>query len=47
VLEVAAPYLGELIGVYGDWTPLQERSTLFPDDMDSEDPWQFRNFRVK
>ena len=46
VLDVAAPYLN-VVGVYGDWTPLQGRSTLFPDDTDPEDPWQFRNFRVK
>lgn len=46
VLEVALPYLGEVTGVYGDWTPLKDRSTLFDEDMDREDPWQFLNFRV-
>jgi len=45
-LEVQAPYLGELAGVYGDWTPLQGRSTLFPEDIDTSDPWQFKNVRV-
>jgi homospermidine synthase len=47
VLEIAAPYLGDLVGAYGEWTPLQGRSALFPEDMDEEDPWQFLNFRVK
>jgi homospermidine synthase len=45
VLEIAAPYLGELVGVYSDWTPLKERSELFSADIDA-DPWQFKNFRV-
>jgi homospermidine synthase len=47
VLEVAAPYLGEVVGVYGDWTPLQGRNPLFTEEMDQDDPWQFLNFRVK
>ncbi|MEJ0016161.1 MAG: saccharopine dehydrogenase C-terminal domain-containing protein [Acetobacteraceae bacterium] len=46
VLEVARPYLGELVGVYGDWTPLLDRGRLFPEDVDATDPWQFGNFRV-
>lgn len=46
VLEVARPYLGELVGVRGDWTPLQDRNPLFPEDIDADDPWQFKNFRV-
>jgi homospermidine synthase len=46
VLEVAAPYLGDLVGVYGDWTPLRDRSPLFTEARDEEDPWQFVNFRV-
>jgi homospermidine synthase len=46
VLDVARPYLGELIGVFGDWTPLQGRGMLFPEDLDESDPWQFRNIRV-
>ena len=45
-LAVQAPYLGELVGVYGDWTPLQDRGALFPEDLDTSDPWQFRNIRV-
>ena len=46
VLAVAQPYLGEMIGKYTDWTPLEERGVLFPEDVDAADPWQFRNVRV-
>jgi homospermidine synthase len=46
VLDIARPYLGEMAGVYGDWTPLQDRETLFPEDLDRDDPWQFKNIRV-
>jgi len=46
VMEIAAPYLGDLVGVYGDWTPLKERSGLFEEPCDQDDPWQFLNFRV-
>jgi homospermidine synthase len=46
VMDAAAPYLGELVGVWSDWTPLQDRSRLFPEPADPDDPWQFLNFRV-
>jgi homospermidine synthase len=46
VLEIAKPYLGDVVGVWGDWTPLWNRSTLFPEDIDASDPWQFKNIRV-
>ncbi len=46
VLEICTPYLGEIVGVYGDWTPLQDRGRLFPEEVDESDPWQFKNFRV-
>jgi len=46
VLEIAAPYLGDVVGVWGDWTPLQDREKLFPEDLDKSDPWQFKNIRV-
>jgi homospermidine synthase len=46
VLEIARPYLGDVVGVYGDWTPLQGRERLFPEDLDRDDPWQFKNIRV-
>jgi homospermidine synthase len=46
VLEIARPYLGEVVGVWGDWTPLDGRERLFPEDLDRDDPWQFKNIRV-
>jgi homospermidine synthase len=46
VLEIARPYLGDVVGVYGDWTPLQDRERLFAEDLDRDDPWQFKNIRV-
>jgi homospermidine synthase len=45
-LEIASQYLGEVLGVYGDWNPLQGRSWLFNETLDYSDPWQFANFRV-
>ncbi|MBO0711069.1 MAG: homospermidine synthase [Acetobacteraceae bacterium] len=46
VMDIALPYLGEMAGVYSDWTPLERRGALFPEDIDASDPWQFRNIRV-
>jgi homospermidine synthase len=46
VMQIATPYLGELAGVYGDWTPLARRCKLFQERIDDSDPWQFMNFRV-
>jgi homospermidine synthase len=46
VLEIQMPYLGPVVGVYSEWTPLNDRSPMFEEDVDREDPWQFKNFRV-
>jgi len=47
VLEVAQPYLGNVVGKYSDWTPLKTRGPFANDaDFDMSDPWQFKNFRV-
>jgi homospermidine synthase len=46
-LEIARPYFGELAGVYSDWTPLQDRGVLFPEEVDAGCPSQFQNFRVE
>ena len=46
-LEVQTPYLGPVVGVYTDWTPLVDRGQLFPEDVDNSDPWQFRNILVR
>jgi len=45
-LEICVPYLGPVVGEYTDWTPLHERERLFPEDIDKNDPWQFKNVRV-
>ena len=46
ILAICAPYLGDVVGVYSDWTPLLDREQLFPEVVDTTDPWQFSNFRV-
>ena len=46
VMEVARPYLGEVLGVYSEWTPLVDRGVLFQENLDPTCPWQFKNFRV-
>ncbi|MCM8597007.1 homospermidine synthase [Accumulibacter sp.] len=46
ILEICLPYLGPVVGVYSDWTPLAGRGRLFPEGIDHSDPWQFRNVRV-
>ena len=46
-LEVQMPYLGPVKGYYTDWTPLEGRPGLFPEDLDEKDPWQFRNILVR
>jgi homospermidine synthase len=45
-LEIQRPYLGDVFGKYTDWTPLHARPGLFPEDMDKDDPWQFKNVLV-
>jgi homospermidine synthase len=45
-LEICRPYLGLVVGEYGEWHPLVDRSRLFPEDLDETDPWQFKNVRV-
>ena len=45
-LEICMPYLGRVVGKYTDWTPLHQRGELFAEDLDTADPWQFKNIRV-
>jgi len=45
-LEICRPYLGNVVGKYTDWTPLHQRGELFKEDLDTSDPWQFKNVRV-
>ena len=46
ILAMCRPYLGDVVGVYSNWTPLRGRGWLFDEDLDRDDPWQFKNFRV-
>ena len=46
ILEICAPYLGPVVGVYSDWTPIKNRGHLFEEEIDEADPWQFKNIRV-
>jgi homospermidine synthase len=46
-LEVQRPYLGPVVGRYTDWTPIDNRGVLFPEDIDHDDPWQFSNVMVR
>lgn len=46
-LDVQLPYLGPVIGEYTDWTPLKDRGGLFAEDLDTDDPWQFKNVIVR
>ena len=46
IMNIALPYLGNVSGFYTDWTPLNEREKLFPENIDRTDPWQFLNMRV-
>ena len=46
-LDIQMPYLGPVKGYYTDWTPLENRPGLFPEDIDESDPWQFRNVLVR
>jgi homospermidine synthase len=47
MLSLIKPYLGTVTGVYSDWTPLVNRKSLFDEELDEGDPWQFLNFRVR
>lgn len=50
VLSIASPYLGKNLSLPADWTPLVNRVNPFarhaPEDLDRDDPWQFKNFLV-
>jgi len=46
VLDICKPYLGPVVAVASDWTPLKGRGELFAEPgLDWSDPWQFQNFR--
>lgn len=46
-LELQRPYLGPLRGFYTEWTPLKGRGLLFPEDLDTTNPWSFKNTLVR
>jgi homospermidine synthase len=46
-LQIQRPYLGPVVGHYTDWTPLDGRGVLFPENVDRSDPWQFSNVLVQ
>jgi homospermidine synthase len=46
IMDFIRPYLGQVVGEYSVWTPLQGRGRLFEENLDRDDPWQFKNFRV-
>ncbi len=50
ILRIAEPYLGKLVSVSSDWTPLKNRKIFFMENpqckADEDDPWQFRNFEL-
>lgn len=42
ILDSARPYLGEMLGEYTDWSPIEEDKGLFA--ISRSDKWQFKNF---
>lgn len=48
ILETARPYLGEVVSMRSDWSPLSRYREHFDNgdglEVDRSDPWQFRNF---
>lgn len=50
ILEASRPYLGELISMPSDWTPLADYKNYFHGyncpNLDYDDPWQFKNFLI-
>ena len=47
VMDICRPYLGPVVAVSTNWTPLKGRGKLFPEPgLDWKDPWQFQNFRM-
>lgn len=48
ILEIGKPYLGPVVSVPTDWTPLKDRTKMFYEPwLDQDDPWQFNNFLVR
>jgi len=46
VLKIAKPYLGPMLSVQSDWSPIADRGQLFDNYFDELNPWSFENFRI-
>ncbi len=50
IMKISRPYLGKIVSVASDWTPLKHDANAFEGfnhiQPDRSDPWQFRNFLV-
>jgi homospermidine synthase len=50
ILKISKPYLGKWISKPADWTPLKHYTNTFKGynkpNLDTRDPWQFKNFVV-
>lgn len=46
ILKIASPYLGKIVGIQSNWTPLQDRSELYGKQWDERNVWSFENFRL-
>lgn len=47
ILEIARPWLGPMVSMASDWTPLSGRCSMFDNPFEMpDDPWQFGNFIV-
>lgn len=46
VLSIAKPYLGPVVAIYSDWSPLENRGHLYKQDYDEVNEWSFTNFTV-
>ncbi len=42
-LAIQLPYLGRVEAHYTDWTPIATRWAQFNEEIDEDDPWQFKN----
>lgn len=46
IMRIATPYLGPVVGVVGDWTPITDHDNLYGRKYDESNIWSFENFRV-
>jgi homospermidine synthase len=46
-LATAEPYLGNMVGEFTEWTPLEGRGKYFPEKLDVQSPWQLQNIRSR